>query len=250
MHRIVLACAASGIVLAAAPARAAIVEGTLAFQAFNFTLASDAAGNDVNAVAPVSPVTGFVHYRFDNSASFMFQADGAIVNGVELDVSAWGFNIPWNGVLSVSYLKAPPNPLNVYDTLAFSQAPDTHVDWGVDDCRLMVSGISVNPAFLQFWYAPANDRIAYGAFGPDGGAVRERSASTYVPPTALAMVHAALGEPGPALDALERAYMLRDTRLIMLKDDPSWAALRGTPRFEALRRRLRLDGLGAGLTSV
>ena len=172
MHRIVLACAASGIVLAAAPARAAIVEGTLAFQAFNFTLASDAAGNDVNAVAPVSPVTGFVHYRFDNSASFMFQADGAIVNGVELDVSAWGFNIPWNGVLSVSYLKAPPNPLNAYDTLAFSQAPDTHVDWGVDDWRLMVSGISVNPAFLQFWYAPANDRIAYGAFGPDGGAVR------------------------------------------------------------------------------
>jgi DNA-binding winged helix-turn-helix (wHTH) protein/TolB-like protein/Flp pilus assembly protein TadD len=81
-------------------------------------------------------------------------------------------------------------------------------------------------------------------------AMHLRAQHSYVPPTSLAMVHAALGQTVPALDALERAHELRDTRLIMLKDDPSWQPLRGQPRFEALKHRLGLAGLGTGLTSV
>lgn len=77
-----------------------------------------------------------------------------------------------------------------------------------------------------------------------------RSHSTFVPPTSLAMVHAALGDAGVALDQLERAYQVRDTRLVELKDDPSWRSLRGEPRFVALMDKLRLTGLGRGLTTV
>ena len=154
-------CGASLVAMSAFEARAAIVEGTLRFEAWDFA-AWHADGHEVDAVAPVSPVTGFVQYRFDNSAGFMHQADGAAVNGVALEVSAWGFNIPWSGVLAVSYLKTPPNPLGVYDTLAFSQGPTTVVDYGVDDWRLMVTSISTEPTFLQMWYSPQGEQIAYG----------------------------------------------------------------------------------------
>lgn len=161
-------CSAVLVATSAFDARAAIVEGTLRFEAWNFA-AWHADGYDVDAVAPVSPVTGFVRYRFDNSAGFMHQTDGAVVNGTTLDVSAWGFNIPWSGVLAVSYLKAPPNPLGVYDTLAFSQGPTTVVDYGVDDWRLMVTSISTDPTFLQLWYSPQGEQIAYG---PASGTVQ------------------------------------------------------------------------------
>lgn len=72
----------------------------------------------------------------------------------------------------------------------------------------------------------------------------------YVPPTSLAMVHAALDETAPALAALEQAFVVRDARLMFLKDDPSWKRLRKEPRFTALRSRLGLDRFGPGLTPV
>jgi len=68
----------------------------------------------------------------------------------------------------------------------------------------------------------------------------------YVPPTSLAALHAALGETGPALDALERAYAVRDTRLVYMTDDGRWAVLRSEPRYAALLRRMRLDQFGPG----
>jgi hypothetical protein len=43
---------------------------------------------------------------------------------------------------------------------------------------------------------------------------------------------------------------VRDTRLVELKDDPSWRSLRDQPRFAALMRKLGLSGLGPGLTTV
>ena len=70
----------------------------------------------------------------------------------------------------------------------------------------------------------------------------------YVPPTSLAALHAAVGEVVPALDALDRAFESRDTRLIYLKDDTRFAAgLRGEPRFVALLHKLKLDQFGPGV---
>ncbi len=77
--------------------------------------------------------------------------------------------------------------------------------------------------------------------------LEQRAQSCYVPPTSMAAVLAALGENAAALDQLERAYEVRDTRLIYMKDDRRWIPLRDEPRFRALLRRMRLDGYGPGL---
>jgi len=61
-------------------------------------------------------------------------------------------------------------------------------------------------------------------------------------------MHAALGETAQALDALERAYEIRDVQLVFLKDDPRWSSLRSEPRFVALMRKLKLDRYGPGLS--
>jgi DNA-binding winged helix-turn-helix (wHTH) protein/tetratricopeptide (TPR) repeat protein len=74
------------------------------------------------------------------------------------------------------------------------------------------------------------------------------SKTRYVPPTSLAAVHAALGEVSLALDALESAWLARDTRLAYLKDDQRWSGLRDQPRFIALLNRLNLNSYGPGIT--
>ncbi|MEO8937557.1 MAG: hypothetical protein ABI277_06680, partial [Burkholderiaceae bacterium] len=80
--------------------------------------------------------------------------------------------------------------------------------------------------------------------------LRATAKTRYVPPTTIAAVHAALGDTDSALDALERALLTRDTRLIYLKDDPHWAGLRQEPRFMALMQRLKLDRYARGLSPV
>jgi DNA-binding winged helix-turn-helix (wHTH) protein/TolB-like protein/tetratricopeptide (TPR) repeat protein len=68
----------------------------------------------------------------------------------------------------------------------------------------------------------------------------------YVPPTSQAALHAALGNVPAALDALEQAYAVRDTRLVYMKDDERWATLRQEPRYVALLQRMKLDRFGSG----
>ena len=75
-----------------------------------------------------------------------------------------------------------------------------------------------------------------------------REKARYVPPTSLAAVQAALGEVSPALDSLDRAYAVRDQRLIFLKDDPRWTGLHQEPRFKALMVKLKLERFGPGLS--
>jgi hypothetical protein len=75
----------------------------------------------------------------------------------------------------------------------------------------------------------------------------ERHRTGFVPPVSLAVLHAALGETAPAMDALEKALAIRDPQLVFLKDDSRWAGLRQQPRFTALLVALRLDRFGPGL---
>lgn len=72
----------------------------------------------------------------------------------------------------------------------------------------------------------------------------------FMPPTSLATLHTALGETAPALDELERAYLVRDTRLLYATGDPSWTTLRQQPRYLALMSKLRLEPAGPGLAPV
>jgi len=67
-----------------------------------------------------------------------------------------------------------------------------------------------------------------------------RSTREYVPPYALAVVHAGLGENDRALEWLERAGEQRSPRLVFLSVEPMFDGVRGDPRFVALRRKLGL----------
>jgi len=60
----------------------------------------------------------------------------------------------------------------------------------------------------------------------------------YVPPYALALVYAGLGQPDSAFKWLEDAYKVRDVHLVFLAaGDPRWDDLREDPRFRALVER-------------
>jgi tetratricopeptide (TPR) repeat protein len=67
------------------------------------------------------------------------------------------------------------------------------------------------------------------------------SRERYVPPAAIAMIHAGLGDRERVFDWLERAYEVRDVHLIFLPLDPKWDPYRSDPRFAALLKRCGFD---------
>ena len=63
------------------------------------------------------------------------------------------------------------------------------------------------------------------------------SRNRYVPPYAMALVHASLGEREAVFEWLDKAYAARDVHLIFLPVDPKWDPYRADARFEALLAR-------------
>ena len=60
----------------------------------------------------------------------------------------------------------------------------------------------------------------------------------YVSAGSFALVYAGLGEKDQAFAWLEKAYEERSSALSYLKVNPTWDALRGDPRFEALVQKV------------
>ena len=63
------------------------------------------------------------------------------------------------------------------------------------------------------------------------------SRDRYVPPYAMALVHAGLNDREAMFEWLTRAYAARDVHLIFLPVDPKWDTYRGDSRFESLLKR-------------
>jgi DNA-binding winged helix-turn-helix (wHTH) protein/TolB-like protein/Flp pilus assembly protein TadD len=66
----------------------------------------------------------------------------------------------------------------------------------------------------------------------------------YVPPYAMALVHAGLDERDAVFEWLGRAHEARDVHLVFLTVDPKWDPYRADPRFQALLQRCRFKWLG------
>ena len=69
------------------------------------------------------------------------------------------------------------------------------------------------------------------------GALEGDARDRYVPPYALALIHAGLGERDEAFAWLERAYAAHDVHLIYLGVDAKWDELRDDPRFREILGR-------------
>jgi DNA-binding winged helix-turn-helix (wHTH) protein/tetratricopeptide (TPR) repeat protein len=63
------------------------------------------------------------------------------------------------------------------------------------------------------------------------------SRQRYVPPSAMALIHAGLGEGDLAFEALQSAHAAKDIHLIFLPVDPKWDAYRNDPRFQSVLAR-------------
>ena len=63
------------------------------------------------------------------------------------------------------------------------------------------------------------------------------SRERYVPPVAIALVHAGLGERDAVMEWLAKAYDARDVHLIYLPVDPKWDPYRADPEFQSLLTR-------------
>jgi tetratricopeptide (TPR) repeat protein len=92
-------------------------------------------------------------------------------------------------------------------------------------------------ALLAMGCAEAGDRTRAQAVLDE---LETRRAVGYVPATSFAAVNLALGDTDAALDELERAHRERDIRMVFLKIDARWNALRAHPRFLALAQRMGL----------
>jgi TolB-like protein/DNA-binding winged helix-turn-helix (wHTH) protein/Tfp pilus assembly protein PilF len=88
---------------------------------------------------------------------------------------------------------------------------------------------------------------AYGTSGNRSDAEKvlaqlmEQSKKQYVSPFYVAIVYAGLAENDKAVDWLEKAFKDRSNAIIFSKVDPQLDALRSTPRFQSLLRRLALQ---------
>lgn len=63
------------------------------------------------------------------------------------------------------------------------------------------------------------------------------SQERYVPPYALALIHAGLGDTERALECLGQGLGIRDVHMAFLTVDPKWNMLRTDPRFADLQKR-------------
>jgi TolB-like protein/DNA-binding winged helix-turn-helix (wHTH) protein/Flp pilus assembly protein TadD len=76
------------------------------------------------------------------------------------------------------------------------------------------------------------------------GALEMASHQRYVPPYALALVHAGLGDADAAFEWLDRAYAARDVHLMFLTVDVKWDRYRADPRFGDLLGRCGFTTIG------
>ncbi len=167
MRHIGQAAIAVALMVGGLPAQASPVSGSLRFIASGFP-----------AGAPNDPVTGAVHFSFDNAAQFFHQPDGAFVNGATIDIDLLELSLPgtW-GPLVMTYLKG-------IDVLAIGYGAQTLIAPGTQDFLFAIGNVSTHPQFREFGYATA---------AIPGSDFRTRNGSVAVVPEPATLAIAAVG---------------------------------------------------------
>ncbi len=70
--------------------------------------------------------------------------------------------------------------------------------------------------------------------------LKEGSRTKYISWRNIAVIYAGLGDKDQAFACLDKAYELRDSRIVFIKVDPLFDPLRDDPRFKNLLRRIGL----------
>jgi hypothetical protein len=146
-------------------AQGAIISGSTSFSAWGF-------GNG----APADPVTGTVSFSFDNSANIFNAPDGAVANGVSVEVSILGISLPGNWSPVLTYFRnAVVNNIAVQDVLAIGNLLNgTLVIAGTEDWRVAFNNASGQLGFRELTYSTAStDRLFISTTGvvPEPGAL-------------------------------------------------------------------------------
>jgi eukaryotic-like serine/threonine-protein kinase len=101
-----------------------------------------------------------------------------------------------------------------------------------------ISGPNSHPiGFLGYAFAKSGDQPAARNLL---GELLKSSREHYVSPYNIALIYAALNERTEAFAWLEKAFQLRDQRLVFLKVEPKWDNLRNEPQFQDMLGRLQL----------
>ena len=66
------------------------------------------------------------------------------------------------------------------------------------------------------------------------------SATVYVDPFVLALIHRGLDDRNATMNSLNEAYRIRSTFLVTILSDPKWDGLEADTRFAHLRDRISL----------
>jgi DNA-binding winged helix-turn-helix (wHTH) protein/TolB-like protein/tetratricopeptide (TPR) repeat protein len=198
--------------------------------------------------------------------------------GIELDPVDLAINahLGWHYVLAREYdlaieacrkaldLDADSPASHWYLGMAYEQKREYQKAIGEFQIAYILSGGSPAPlSSMAHAYAVARDAVSGGnpvylsslghAYALLGNVVEARkvlgeldelSQRRYVSPYERAILHAALGETGQALDWLEKAYQQRSGWMLYLPVEPRLDPLRPDPRFGNLVRRVGLSPQG------
>jgi TolB-like protein/Tfp pilus assembly protein PilF len=131
----------------------------------------------------------------------------------------------------------------VYNYMGMAHLQMTRFDEAIREIKLAMTKPGAGmaeEAYLGFAYASAKKNMeAYGVIDK----MREESANGYVPPIALAAIYSGLGSKDEAFDWLNKAYNEHSSDIISLKMNPIFDRLHDDPRFDALVRKLGLEGM-------
>lgn len=178
------------------------------------------------ALDPLSPLANTLAARFLASAGRETEARQALAKALELEPDFW------IALLTRGAWRMRTDPAGAVEDLQRARA-------GCNDCSQVLSVLG--QALVHAGHRDQAQALLHD--------LQARSREGYVPATAMAAVHNALGETDAALAMLERGHAERDVGMSFLRVDRRWDNLRETPRFRSLLARLQLgdaplEGIG------